>query len=252
MLAGACYLITVATSIPALALKRPLLQQPQLLDSEAGRAQLLAAVLLELVLAVSCVGTAVALFPVLRRTQETLALGFVCARTLEAAAIGTGAIALLTLAELAPGNPDDATVAMLVAIHDWTFLIGPGLIPALNALLLGTALLRTGLVPRIIPAIGVLGAPLLAASAIATILGRLDQVSTVAAVAALPVAIWEISLGFWLLLKGFRTAPGTGGNVAAAVVRTLPAESEHHDLNNRSRQEHHAATQTPSHPLPGS
>jgi hypothetical protein len=92
----------------------------------------------------------------------------------------------------------------LVAVHDWTFLLGPGLIPAINALFVGYALYRTGLVHRAIPLAGLIGAPVLVASAAAIMFGVFDQVSVWAAMTALPIAAWELSLGLWLTFKGFR------------------------------------------------
>jgi hypothetical protein len=91
-----------------------------------------------------------------------------------------------------------------VAIHDGTFLLGPGLIPAVNALCLGYVLYRSGLAPRVIPALGLIGAPLLAISVTATLFGVWDQVSVFSAIAVLPIALWELSLGIWLVAKGFR------------------------------------------------
>jgi hypothetical protein len=207
-IAGALYLLTVITSIPALALKAPLLTDPSLLASAGGQARLHAAAGLELVLAMACAGTAVVLFPIVRRVEESAALGFVCSRTIEAAIIVIGVIAMLSLGTLAGAGstPGGEPLAALVAIHDWAFLIGPGLLPAVNALLLGSLLYRSGLVPKIIPSVGLIGAPLLLVSAFGSLIGLVDQVSTVALVAALPVAAWEISLGCWLLIKGFRPA----------------------------------------------
>jgi hypothetical protein len=91
-----------------------------------------------------------------------------------------------------------------VAIHDWAFLLGQGLIPANNALLLGWVLYRTALVPRIIPTLGLVGAPLLIASWTAIMFGLWDQISVPAAIAAAPIILWELSLGTWLATKGFR------------------------------------------------
>lgn len=91
-----------------------------------------------------------------------------------------------------------------MAIHDWTFLLGPGLIPAISALCLGYVMYRSGLVPRVIPMVGLVGAPLLIASATATMFGVYDQVSAWSGIAAFPIALWELSLGLWLVLKGFQ------------------------------------------------
>src|SRR5690606_22875038 len=201
--AGALYLITVVTSIPALALKAPLLDNPTALHD--GGSRLAWAGLLELVLAVACIGTAVVLFPVVRRQSEVAALGFVAARIVAGTLVAVGVMSMLSLASVR--RAETATVAAsdatLVALHDWAFLLGPGLIPAVNALCLGYVLYRSRLVPRVIPALGMLGAPLLLVSALGSLFGALDQVSALAGVAALPIALWEISLGLWLLLKGF-------------------------------------------------
>ena len=196
--AGLLYLVTIVASIPALALKTPLLDGT---TTTAAASQARLAVVLELLLAAACVGTAVVLHPLLRRCSEALSLGFVAARTVEAATIVVGVLAILGLV----AQPQAPSAAGLVALHDAAFLVGPGLIPAVNALCLGTILYRTRLVPRAIPALGLVGAPILLASALATIAGSLDQVSTLAGLLALPIAAWELTLGLWLTAKGFRT-----------------------------------------------
>ena len=195
--AGALYLLTVVTSIPALALKDPVLADPA--TAATGATALQWAATLEMVLALACIGTAVALFPVVRRVDEAAALGFVGSRTLEASIIVMGVLAMLSVTVAGP-----AAQAM-VAVHDWAFLAGPGTIPAVNALLLAPLLLRAGLVPRIIPVLGLIGAPLLLAASVGTLFGTIDQVSLVGFLAAVLIAAWEISLGFWLVLKGFNT-----------------------------------------------
>lgn len=186
--AGILYLLTFATSIPALGLKSVYLVG----DSDVAPAS--GAALLEVVLALACVGTAVALWPILRRSAPALALGFLASRMLEAGLVLLGVASLLALVSTA----DPA----LVALHDAAFLLGPGLLPAVNALLLGTALLRARLVPRVIPLIGLAGAPLLLASAGLALFGVLDQVSPVAGLLALPIAAWEFALGVWLTARG--------------------------------------------------
>ena len=193
-IAGALYLLTVVTSIPALALKDPVLADP----TAAGATALQWAALLELILALACIGTAVALFPVVRRVDEAMALGFVASRTLEAAIIVMGVIAMLGVLVAGPATP------ALVAMHDWAFLLGPGTIPAVNALLLAPLLLRGRLVPRILPVIGLIGAPLLLAAPVGILFGVIDQVSPAGFLSALLIAAWEIGLGFWLVFKGFR------------------------------------------------
>ncbi len=101
------------------------------------------------------------------------------------------------------------TGAALVAVRDWTFLLGPGFVPALNALLLGTLMYRSRLVPRIIPTIGLIGAPLLLAATTACLFGYTEPFSVWPNIATLPVAAWELSLGVWMVVKGFRPSPIT-------------------------------------------
>ena len=195
--AGFLYLLTVVTSIPALALKDPVLADPA--TAAAGATALHWAAGLEMVLALACIGTAVALFPVVRRVDEATALGFVGSRTLEAAIIVMGVLAMLSVTVAGPA------AEALVGMHDWAFLVGPGTLPAVNALLLAPLLLRAGLVPRIIPIVGLIGAPLLLAGSVGILFGVIDQVSAAGFLAAVLIAGWEIALGFWLLLKGFNT-----------------------------------------------
>ena len=196
-IAGALYLLTVVTSIPALALKDPVLADPA--TAAAGATALHWAAGLEMVLALACIGTAVALFPVVRRVDEATALGFVGSRTLEASIIVMGVLAMLSVTVAGPA------AEALVGMHDWAFLVGPGTLPAVNALLLAPLLLRAGLVPRIIPIVGLIGAPLLLAGSVGILFGVIDQVSAAGFLAAVLIAGWEIALGFWLLLKGFNT-----------------------------------------------
>ena len=196
-IAGFLYLLTVVTSIPALALKDPVLADPA--TAAAGATALHWAAGLEMVLALACIGTAVALFPVVRRVDEATALGFVGSRTLEAAIIVMGVLAMLSVTVAGPA------AQALVGMHDWAFLLGPGTLPAVNALLLAPLLLRAGLVPRIIPILGLIGAPLLLGAAVGILFGVIDQVSAAGFLSAVLIAAWEIALGFWLLLKGFNT-----------------------------------------------
>jgi hypothetical protein len=166
-------------------------------------------VVLELIVALACIGTAVALYPVVKRQNEGVALGFVGVRTLEAAMIFVGAFSLLAVVDLrqaGAGAAELATGHALVSVHDWTFVLGQSLIPAVNALLLGYLLYRSRLVPRILPVLGFIGAPLLVASSVATLFGANDYGSGISGLAALPIALWEFSLGAYLVVKGFRAA----------------------------------------------
>jgi Domain of unknown function (DUF4386) len=211
--AGALYLITFATSIPARILFAPVRNDPNyLLGSGAADSQVLLAGLLDVLLAFSCIGTAIALYPVVKRQNQGVALGFVGSRTLEAAIIVTGVVALLSVVTLRQaGAGADALGAShaLVAMYNWSFLFGPGFMAVVNACLLGSLMYRSGLVPRIIPLVGLIGAPVLFASDLAVLFGLWTQTSLPAGIATVPIALWEVSLGVWLVVKGFQSCPIT-------------------------------------------
>jgi hypothetical protein len=217
LVAGGLYLITFVTSIPARLLSGPVRNDPNYVLGPGADAQVLFAGFLDVVLAIACIGTAVALYPVVKRQNEGVALGFVGARILEAAIIVTGVVSLLsvvTLRQAGAGADALVTAQALVASYDWTFLFGPGFMAAVNALLLGSLMYRSGLVPRIIPLVGLIGAPLLLASDTAVMFGLWEQFSLPAGIATLPVALWELSLGVWLVVKGFRPSSLTAGMTA--------------------------------------
>ncbi|MEO3813214.1 DUF4386 domain-containing protein [Sphaerisporangium sp. B11E5] len=210
LVAGLLYLITIVTSIPALLLYGPVLYDPGYIAGPGPDTGVLWGGFLEVICVFACIGTAVVLFPVVKRQNEAAALGFVAARVLEAAIIVVGIISLLavvTLRRSATAGADvDSLVTIgttLVAIHNWTFLLGPGFIPAVNALLLGYLLYRSRLVPRVIPVMGLVGAPLLFLSATAVLFGLYTQVSVLSGLSAVPIFLWEGSLGLWLVVKGF-------------------------------------------------
>jgi hypothetical protein len=221
LVAGVFYLITFI-SIPTLALYGPIKNHRDWILSSGSHTAVLVGGFLEVIVALAGIGTAVTLYPVVKRQHEGVALGFVTARVLEASMIFTGVVSLLSLVTLRHdlGGAAGANAATLVttgashvAVYNWTFLLGQSLMPAINALLLGSLLYRSRLVPRIIPALGLIGAPILIASVI-TALFRTDHQITVLAVGFLPVAAWEFSLGVWLVVKGFRPCPITTGMTA--------------------------------------
>jgi hypothetical protein len=168
----------------------------------------------EVVVALAGIGTAVVLFPVTKRVSETAALGFVTARVVEGSLIIVGVVNIHTLVTLrddvagTPGADQGSLVTTghtLVATYDGTFLLSQSLMPVFNALCLGYVLYRSGLVPRILPALGLIGAPLLLASDIAIFFGLYDRAAPIAVLAAVPIAVWEFSLGVYLTVKGFRS-----------------------------------------------
>jgi hypothetical protein len=211
LVAGVLYLVTFVGSIPALPLYHNVLHNPLYLLGGASDTGVLWGAIGEVICALAGIGTAVALYPVAKRHSETAALGFVTSRVIEAAMILVGVLSVLSLVTLhkAGASGADATSMVstgraLVALHDWTFLFGPGVMPAINALCIATVMYRTGLIPRLIPAIGLIGAPMLLVSALATLFGAWPQVSSISFFATLPIAAWELSFGVWMTFKGFR------------------------------------------------
>jgi hypothetical protein len=213
---GIAYLITFVASVPQLKLFAEVIDDPTgYISSPRSNTAVLWGTWLEVVTAAACIGTAVALYPATRRVSRTAAIGFVTSRVIEAAMILVGVLSLLSVVTLqhdfagATGAKAEAlgiTGAALVAMRQWTFLLGPGLVAGVNALFLGTALYRGRLVPRVIPTIGLVGAPIILVSATATIFGGWSQLSAAGALCALPIAVWELALGVWLTVKGFKPA----------------------------------------------
>jgi len=228
LVAGIFYLITFI-SIPTLALYRPVLNHRDWILGSGGHTAVLVGGFLEVIVALAGIGTAVTLYPVVKRQHEGFALGFVASRLVEGVMIITGVVSLVSLVTLrqdlgaaAGANAGSlvTTAASHVAIYNSTFLLSQSLMPAINALLLGTLMYRSRLVPRVLPVIGLIGAPLLLTADIATLFGGIGQHSSAALLAAIPVAAWELSLGIWLVVKGFRPCPITAEMNAAAAARS--------------------------------
>ena len=227
LVAGIFYLITFI-SIPTLALYGPIKNHQDWILGSGGHTAVLVGGFLEVIVALAGIGTAVTLYPVVKRQNESLALGFAAARVLEASMIFAGVVSLLSLVTLHQhlGAATGADTAALVttgashaAVYNWTFLLGQSLMPGINALLLGTLMYKSRLVPRIIPVIGLIGAPLLIIAVFATLLGGSMPPPAWTALAAVPVAAWEFSLGIWLVIKGFKSTPITTAMDAASTPR---------------------------------
>ena len=219
LVAGALYVLTFI-SIPTLALYGPVRNDPNFILGPGPDTPVIFGGVLEIIVAFAGIGTAVVLYPVVKRQNEAAAMGFVGARVLEAAAIVAGVVGLLSVVTLrqAGAGPDAVVTGQaLVAQYDWSFHLGQSLIPVANALLLGSLLYRSRLVPRILPLVGFIGAPLLLASDIAVLFGLWERVSGPSGLLAIPIALWEFSLGVYLVVKGFRPSPITAGMVAATT-----------------------------------
>ncbi|MHA8091202.1 DUF4386 domain-containing protein [Aquirufa regiilacus] len=203
--AGILYLLTFI-SIPTLSLYHEI-HQPNFILSAAPASDVVLGGILELLMALACIGTALVFYPVLKKQNETLALGFVAARILEVTLIFAGVASLLTVLNLRSIGPEAQVMCRgLVMLYDRLFLISQSFIPAVNALLLGTLLYQTRLVPRILPIIGIVGAFTLVAGDVAVLYGLFDQRAPLAGLSAVPIALWEFSLGIYLTVKGFKLA----------------------------------------------
>jgi hypothetical protein len=212
LVAGVFYVLSFV-SIPTLGLYSGLRDSNYVLGPGSGTGAIWGAVL-EMIVALAGIGTAVVLYPVVKRQGEARALGFVGTRVVEAATIVAGIVvvmSMVTLRQDGAGPEALATGNALVAMHNWTFLTGQGFIPAVNAVLLGSLLYQSRLVPRILPVLAFVGAPLLAISFLATLFGFWTQVSPVSGLLTIPIAVWEFSLGVYLIVKGFKPSPVTAG-----------------------------------------
>lgn len=211
--AGILYLLTFV-SIPTLALYRSI-HEPNYITSTAHDTDVILGGILEIIVALANIGSAVVLYPALRKYQQTAALGLVASRVLEAGTMFVGVAFLLsvvTLRQHGAETEDLTTSHALVALYDRIFLLGQGFIPAINDLLLGYLLYRSRLVPRALSLIGMIGAFPLIAGYLAVMFGFIEQRSPLAGLSALMVAVFEFSLGGYLIVKGFRAPSITNRN----------------------------------------
>jgi len=224
LVAGALYLLTFV-SIPTLALYVPV-RDPNFIVGSGPDTGVFVGGILELIVALAGIGTAIALYPVVKRQNEAVALGFIGSRVMEAGTIVVGVACLLSVVTLRQAGAGAGALVIgqaLVAMYDRMFLLGQSFMPAVNALLLGSLLYQSRLVPRALPLLGLFGAPLLVAGDAAILFGVIGRTSAPAALAALPIALWELSLGVWLVVKGFNPSSPilvthTTGSIARAAA----------------------------------
>jgi hypothetical protein len=224
LVAGILYLATFISSIPAVFLLEPVLNNPNYIISAGADFQVICGISLDLVNALTAIGTAVALFWVIKRQNESFALGFVTTRLVEGTTVIIGVVCILAVVTLRQtvgfGTDSAALVAVgqgLVAVRGWTFTLGPSLMPALNALLLGTLMYRSRLVPRFISLGGLIGFPLQLSAAILTIFGINNTIWQ--GIAVVPIFYWELAIGLWMAIKGF--------NKSAPLMIKISGEKEH-------------------------
>ncbi len=206
---GVLYLLTFITSIPALALYEPALRHPVAFVAGSGNVNnIYFGARLELLLILANIGTAVVIVPIMRRRFEDLAIGYVTARIVESTFILVGILAMLAIATLQQetAGAAEATVAYtLAAIKDWTFILGPGFMVGWgNGLILGYMMYRTQLVPRPWTWLGLIGGPLIIISGTAVMFGGGHPSGTLQGLATIPEGLWELFLGVYCTIWGFR------------------------------------------------
>jgi hypothetical protein len=224
LVVGVLFLITFATSIPALWLYQPVLDNPAGYITSAGSdGRIFFGAFLEMLLIVANVGTATVLFPILKRQSEMLSLSFVASRLVECTFIAIGIVCVLGVVSLgqdpssgpsvgqdaaAAGGDAGAAGVALAAIKDWTFLLGPGFIVGIgNGLILGYLMYRSGLMPRALTWLGLVGGPVLILSGIAVLFDVFQQGGTGQAIATIPEFLWELAIGLYLTFVGFKPSP---------------------------------------------
>jgi hypothetical protein len=220
---GVLFLITFLTSIPAYFFYVPVLDDPRYVLGAGADTSVSLGAFLELLLIVANIGTAVVLFPILKRVNEILALGYVTARIVECVFIAVGILSLLSVVTLRQGGADvgaGSLVAMgesLVALHEWTRQLGPGFVVGIgNGLILGYLMYTSRLMPRGLAVLGLVGGPLIIVTGIGVLLGLLKE-GGVWQVVVIPEFFWELSIGIWLTIRGFNPS-------AVASLTTHPAD----------------------------
>jgi hypothetical protein len=213
LVTGVFFIITIIPApIAAFILYAPVLNDPDYVVGAGADTIVRLGAFLEVIIAIAIIGTAVTLFPIVKRQNEGFALGYVAARVFESTIIVVGIISVVSVVTLrqdfagAAGADEASLVTVgksLVAIHDWTFLLGPGFMPGVNGILLGYLMYSSRLVPRPLALLGLVGGPLLFASGIAVLFEVIEAGSVWQGIASIPVAAFEVTLGIWLIVKGF-------------------------------------------------
>jgi hypothetical protein len=226
IVAGVFFLITEVTAIAGVLLYGSVLGTPDfIVSTTADNTGVRAGAFLEVLLAIAVAGTAVTLYPIVKRQNEGMALGHVAGRLIEATIIAVGAISLLAVMTMrdhvagTTGAESAAAVTVgqsLVAIHHWTFVFGPKLALGVNTVLLAYLMYRSRLVPRAIAVLGLVGGSLIFASGTAVLFGLYEDLSIPGVAAAAPVLAWELSVATWMIVKGFKPSPITADLTATS------------------------------------
>ncbi len=220
--AGLLYILTFV-SIPTIAIYSQVKSANYILGAGPDTATIIGGIL-EVIVALAGIGTAVVLFPILKKQNEGLALGLVASRVLEASSIFLGVafiLSIVTLRQTGAGVNALVSSNVLVTLYDRIFLLSQSLLPAVNDLLLGFLLYKSRLVPRALSLIGIIGGPILIAGWLPVIFGLIGRNAPLAALSAILVALFELSLGIWLTIKGFNKSAITSINTKNAIDMSL-------------------------------
>jgi Domain of unknown function (DUF4386) len=228
-LQGWLWIVTFVASIPAFFIcYKPLLDHPNYIVGAGADSRIALGALLEMIVIIANIGTAVLLFPIIKRQSERLALGYVTARIMESMFIAVGILSLMAVVTLrkdvGAAGGDTLVIAgrSLVAIHDWTFLLGPGWVVGVgNGLILGYLMYRSELVPRRMAMLGLIGGPLIILTGTLVLFNVIEPGSPVQGIATAPEFLWELSLGIYLVVKGFKPSPITAGLESPSAAATV-------------------------------
>lgn len=211
---GALYLATFVFSIAGAVLYSPVLHPATFMAGAGGDTRVRLGAVCEVLLIIANIGTALVVYPIFRRQYEVLSLGYVAARLAECTFIAIGIVSYLAVVTLhqqtaggaAGGLVDEAR--SLVAVRNWAFVLGPGFVVGIgNGLILGSMMYRSGLVPRGLAMLGLIAGPLICITGLAVVLDLIPRGGTVQAIATIPEFVWELSLGIYPIVRGFKTPP---------------------------------------------
>jgi hypothetical protein len=208
---GVLFILTFVTSIVGVISYGPVLSDPAYITGAGADGRVFLGAFLELMLILTNIGCATVLFPILKRQNEGLAFAYIAARIVECTFILVGLLSVLTIVTLRQtATAADAGSLLTIgktlhALHDWTFLLGPGFTDGIGTgLILGYLMYKSGIVSRRMALFGVVGGPLLAASGIAVLFGLIPAGAAVQGILTIPEIVWELFLGLWLTFKGFK------------------------------------------------
>lgn len=225
---GLLFIATFVTSITAAILYNPVIDATGFFENPSDNSALQWGAVLELLLIVANIGTAVVLYPVVRKRFQIAAIGFVTARVMESVFIGVGILCALSLATLRTTDPESLASSgeLLVAMHNWTFVLGPGFVVGIgNGLLLGYMMYSSGLVPKGLAVFGLVGGPAICLTGAAVVLGIVEKGGVAQVVATVPEFIWEAGLGIYLTVKGFKSTSAAASESRPLTEPMAPAFS---------------------------